>query len=253
MVVQKLQQAGQEYTLHHIQPPADRALALSRVSPNMSLSSPHCPLLASLWAWPCPCCTSSLQAFTSLVLAPWFQPHEREGIWCFCMWAQEMGSTYLTKSSRTEFKGKTGEAVLAGHVDRAGLKWHQPHFSSDLPLFSCACFSPLPLAPSPSLFPSPNIPSKMLFADRESCCCRQFLPIFQVTWAESLPWTGVSLSSWVAAPIDSQEGPGQGNPLAPGDLMEFTFHSYHGPPCSFCKHFFLITEPNKLLSQPSER
>lgn len=153
-----------------------------------------------------------------------------------------MGSTYLRKSSGTEFRWKTGEAVLAGHVDRAGLKWHQPHFSSDLPLFSCACSSPVPLAHllSPALSSSLNIPSKVLFPHKESCSCRQFLPIFQVTWAESVPWThpeGSHPALGVAAPSDSQEGPGQGNPLAPVDFMEFTSHSCCGPPCSFCKHF----------------
>lgn len=153
-----------------------------------------------------------------------------------------MGSTYLRKSSGTEFRWKKREAVLAGHVDRARLKWHQPHFSSDLPLFSCACSSPVPLARllSPALSSSLNIPSKVLFLHRESCSCRQFLPIFQVTWAESVPWThpeGSHPALGVAAPSDSQEGPGQGNPLAPVDFMEFTSHSCCGPPCSFCKHF----------------
>lgn len=158
-------------------------------------------------------------------------------------------------SSETEFKGKTGEAVLAGHTDTAGLKQHQPHFSSVLPLFSCACFSPVLLPPllSPRSFLSLNIPSKMIFPNRESCSCRQFLPIFP--WTESLPWThleGSHPAHGVAAPSDNQEGPGQENPLVPVDFMEFTSHSYHKPPCSFCKPFYLFIFFNHRTQQTFE-
>lgn len=105
--------------------------------------------------------------------------------------------------------------MVAGHVDRIGLKQHQLHFSSVLHLFSCACFYSVLLAPllSPPLLLSLNIPSKTLSPNRESCSCRQFFPIFQVTWAESLPWTRHEEShpaEEVAAPSDNQEGPGQG-------------------------------------------
>lgn len=43
--------------------------------------------------------------------------------------------------------------------------------------------------------------------------------MFQVIWAESLPWThleGCHPAHGVAAPSDTQEGPGLGNPLAFG-------------------------------------
>lgn len=198
--------------------------------------------------------TSSLQAPISVVLAPRFQPHRRAGTWCFCTRAQEMGSTHQKQS----LKGRQERLCWLDTRTQQDSNSTSPIFPV-LPLFSCACFSPVLLPPllSPPLFLSLNIPSKMIFPNRESCSCRQFLPIFP--WTESLPWThleGSHPAHGVAAPSDNQEGPGQENPLVPVDFMEFTSHSYHKPPCSFCKPFylfiyFLITEPNKLLSRPS--
>lgn len=217
------------------QTPAGRALALPRVPPMWDChlltvpSSPlHGPALVRAG-------TSSLRALISPVLALGPSP----------VGGRALGTSALGTGDGEHFP----EKIIRNRVWREDRKGHAgwtcgqsrtqtaPATFFLFYLYFLLLVSPRYTAPllSPPLFPSLNILSKMLFPNRESCSCRQFLPISQVSWAESLPWThleGSHPAHGLAVPSDNQEGPGQGNPLAPSNLMHFTSHSYHGPSAS---------------------
>lgn len=134
--MQELQEAGQAHTPH--------AHRHQLAEPWLSPGSPQCETVISSLSPP-----HLFMGLPLSVLAP--PAYEPSSLWCWPLvpalwegghlallhWAREMGSTSLRKSSETEFEGKTGKAMLVGHVDRAGLKQHRPHFSCFTSIFFC--------------------------------------------------------------------------------------------------------------------
>lgn len=163
MVVEELQQAGQAHALP-TQPPADRALALSRVPPSMRLWSltvlslpPHRPVLVCG-------CTPSPKALISLVLALWFQPHGRAGTWHFC--TRRWGALTCENHQTQSLKGRQERLFWLDTWTEQDSNSTSP-FYPIFPLFHLC--SPVFVSPQYQLIPSFHHLCSVLLTSHPKC------------------------------------------------------------------------------------